>query len=48
MDGLVDMLEAKVGLSKEYEKNKEEFVSILRKKFIYVVEEGRLDYSEVA
>ena len=48
MDGLVDMLEAKVKLSKEYETNREEFVSILRKKFIYVVEEGRTAYSAIA
>lgn len=40
MDGLCDMLEAKVQLSKEFQKNPDEFLSILQKKYIYVVNEN--------
>ena len=47
MDGLVEMLEAKVNLSKEYQKDKEKFVSILKKKFIYVVEKNKTDYNNI-
>lgn len=40
MEGLSDLLEAKLRLSKEYAKNPEEFISILRKKYIYVINDG--------
>ena len=40
MDGLMEMLAAKINLSKEYEENPEKFTSILKKKYIYVVNEG--------
>lgn len=40
MDGLTDLLEAKVTLSKQYAENPEEFISILKKKYIYVINEG--------
>ena len=36
MEGLSDMLKAKISLSKEYAKDPESFVSILKKKYIYV------------
>jgi hypothetical protein len=37
MDGLQDMLEAKVRLSQEFAKDPEQFLSILKKKYIYVI-----------
>ena len=37
MDGLQEMLEAKVKLSKQFAENPKEFISVLRKKYIYVV-----------
>ena len=37
MDGLTDLLQAKVNLSKEYAKDPDEFISILKKKYIYVI-----------
>jgi hypothetical protein len=40
MDGLMEMLAAKINLSKEYEQDPDRFVSILKKKYIYVVNEG--------
>ena len=40
MDGLTDLLQAKIRLSKDYAENPEEFISILRKKYIYVINEG--------
>ena len=40
MDGLSDMLAAKIRLSKQYAEDPEEFISILRKKYIYVVNNG--------
>ena len=40
MDGLSDMLAAKVRLSKQFAENREEFISILRKKYIYVINHG--------
>lgn len=36
MDGLVDTLKAKVNLSKKYKENPEEFIAILKKRYIYV------------
>ena len=36
MDGLSDMLKAKISLSQEYAKDPSSFVSILKKKYIYV------------
>jgi hypothetical protein len=40
MDGLTDMLEAKIRLSKRYAEDPEEFIGILKKKYIYVVNKG--------
>lgn len=40
MDGLCDLLQAKVRLSKEYAKNPDEFISILKKRYIYILNEG--------
>lgn len=40
MDGLCDMLQAKVALSKQFEENPDEFMAILKKKYIYVVNDG--------
>lgn len=40
MDGLCDLLQAKVRLSQEYTKNPDEFISILKKRYIYVINEG--------
>ena len=40
MDGLTDMLEAKIRLSKKYAENPDEFIGILKKKYIYVVNDG--------
>lgn len=40
MDGLSDMLQAKVALSKQFAENKDEFMAILKKKYIYVLNEG--------
>ena len=40
MDGLKDMLKVKMELSKEFEKDPDQFISILKKKYIYVVNEG--------
>lgn len=37
MDGLCDLLQAKVNLSKAYAEDPEEFISILKKKYIYVI-----------
>ena len=36
MDGLSDMLKAKISLSQEYAKDPSSFISILKKKYIYV------------
>jgi hypothetical protein len=46
MDGLTDMLQAKIHLSKEFAENPKEFISILRKKYIYVIGEGHGDELE--
>ena len=40
MPALVDVMKAKLSLSKEYAKNPEKFISVLRKKYIYVINEG--------
>lgn len=40
MDGLCDLLQAKVRLSQEYAKNPDEFISILKKRYIYILNEG--------
>jgi hypothetical protein len=40
MEGLMEMLSAKINLSKEYAEDPERFTSILKKKYIYVVNEG--------
>lgn len=40
MDGLSDMLQMKVHLSKEFADNPKEFLSILKKKYIYVLNKG--------
>lgn len=37
---IVDLIRAKLNLTKEYNRNPEQFKSILRKKYIYVVNEG--------
>ena len=40
MDGLTDMLNAKVALSKEFAKDPDQFTSILKKKYTYVANQG--------
>jgi hypothetical protein len=44
MDGLQDMLDAKMRLSKEFAKDPMKFMDILRKKYIYVV---NTDYDSI-
>lgn len=44
MDGLNEMLQAKLHLSKQYAENPDEFISILKKKYIYTVNS---DYSNI-
>jgi hypothetical protein len=40
MEGLADLLDANVALSKEFEEDPDHFMSILQKKYIYVINEG--------
>lgn len=47
MDGLCELLDAKVALSKKYQENPEEFIGILRKKYIYVVNNEEMDYVKI-
>lgn len=40
MEGLADILDANVALSKDFEKDPKHFMSILQKKYIYVIDQG--------
>ena len=46
MDGINEMLEAKMRLSKEYADNPDKFLAVLKKRFIYVVNSNGLDLIE--
>ena len=43
MDGINEMMEAKIRLSKEYADNPDKFLAVLKKRFIYVVNSDGLD-----
>lgn len=48
MPGLFDMFRAKVELSAQFKQNPDEFMSILKKKYIYVMNEGYENIPDVS